>query len=74
MKMIFCFIALSLTVGCASVPSDYNQGCRDGITAFVEQGLHAGIEEAVVTKGCDGLDAQRSEKRAQQHEHLGHRP
>lgn len=52
---IAAILGLALA-GCASAPSEYNQGCRDGVTSFVNEGLHADIEKSAVDKGCDALD------------------
>lgn len=62
--MKYIYLLTLFLVGCSGAKiSDYNQGCRDGINAFVEQSLHAGIEEKVVEKGCDGLDALHDAKK-----------
>jgi hypothetical protein len=55
MKYIYLFTMF--LVGCSGAKiSDYNQGCRDGINAFVEQAVHASVEQSVLEKGCNGLD------------------
>jgi hypothetical protein len=51
-----CVLMFFLT-GCSGAKiSDYNQGCRDGVNTFVENGLHASIEKSVVDKSCTELD------------------
>lgn len=66
MKYLF-ILALALS-GCATTPSEYSQGCQDGVTTFVE-----GLTKAPLTRddvkedirqGCDTLDRARSEKQS----------
>lgn len=63
---VVCLVLLSAS-GCASVISEYNQGCRDGMNAFGndDQRRNADVH-------CDSLDAVRESHRRHM-EHLGRR-
>jgi uncharacterized protein YceK len=50
-KILLVILALAALSGCASAPSEYNQGCRDGIVGFNQLS-----GEKSVDKYCDDLD------------------
>lgn len=54
--LLIMFITISL-VGCSTV-SDYNQGCRDGVTGL-------GVKTKNVNPYCDGLDQIRKDRQKQ---------
>lgn len=59
MKFIYIAILAGLLAGCATAPSEYNQGCRDGVS-----GLGAGELKGTTAKYCDDLDrAHRDQQR-----------
>lgn len=60
MKFICCAILAGFLAGCASLPSDYNQGCRDGVTAFYGD---SGLYEPARDKTCDALDSARTARK-----------
>ena len=66
--LMILVIALS---GCASAPSEYNQGCRDGIskvTPFEDLSRYENDRNAL----CNDLDKLHSqEKKDAPHEHSG---
>jgi len=55
MKLIYIAILAGLLAGCATAPSEYNQGCRDGVNGI---GLEKGSKENV-DRYCDKLDSER---------------
>jgi hypothetical protein len=62
MKYVF-IVLISLMSGCASMPSEYNQGCRDGVTGVTSYTLPEYSKKAV-DKYCNDLDqAYQSKKR-----------
>ena len=65
MKYALIAIALSLSA-CASAPSEYSQGCRDGVTDLVsdfnEGGLKMTVDQKVLGAHCDELDRAREQK------------
>ncbi len=52
-KVLLVFLTLSVLTGCASAPSQYNQGCRDGVAGVTSR------EDKDISKYCDGLDNLR---------------
>lgn len=64
-------LSLALLAGCASAPSEYNQGCRDGVTTFLTE-QRIGIGEKAIDNGCNTLDALH--KQAQKEQQGGRRP
>lgn len=55
--------------GCATVPSEYNQGCRDGVADFVSI-VHPDEQEYLNTSGgCDDLEARRPKSTPQREPH-----
>lgn len=57
MKIILLIVLLALT-GCSTASvSEYNQGCRDGVRTFVQEVYKAGIDDSVLAKGCDNVEA-----------------
>lgn len=89
MRNLYVAILAGFLAGCASIPSEYNQGCRDGITESTRakddglvhimqaDGVHAiGRVEEVTNYYCDMLDAKRQEEQRQRRllrEHGGRR-
>ena len=62
MKLILIF-TLAVLSGCASVPSEYNQGCRDGVNGLKENKN----EQVAVDNYCDRLDsAHRASERVRE--------
>jgi len=53
MKILLVILALAALSGCASAPSEYNQGCRDGITGALQGN---GLNSEWRDKLCDDLD------------------
>lgn len=51
-------LALVLS-GCASTPSNYEQGCQDGVQTFVEENLHTEISQDYLEEGCANLQKRR---------------
>lgn len=64
MKIVLCLLVLLFT-GCATI-SDYNQGCRDGISASDDK-----YSEKDRNRLCDDLDqahrAKEADKRQTRH-------
>ena len=57
MKVSYFIIGLFLLTGCASI-SEYNRGCRDGVTGI-------GLENASkdkINSYCNGLDSVHKDK------------
>lgn len=63
--MKYMYILTLFLVGCSSAKiSDYNQGCRDGINAFVEQALAPRqVNQDKLEKACTNLDELRDLKK-----------
>lgn len=60
MKKII-FISLIAMSGCATVPSEYNQGCRDGVSQLLRGAFNTDVEPGTVADGCDELERSRDE-------------
>ena len=65
MKIILLAILAVSLAGCASVPSEYNQGCRDGMLAFTPDFIRDQPNTKSVTDHvCEELErAYRNERR-----------
>lgn len=50
MRYLLLLLVMS---GCATAPSRYNIGCRDGIRDFLSSVQNAGIEETALVKVCN---------------------
>ena len=62
--MKYFYVFTLFLVGCSSAKiSDYNQGCRDGISTFMELTLNVSVEQSVLEKGCNKLDELRDLKK-----------
>lgn len=65
MKYLILTLALVLS-GCATTPSEYSQGCQDGVTTFIESITRkAATDEDLkqnIRQGCDTMDAARNQK------------
>lgn len=61
MKYVFALMMLALA-GCASAPSEYNQGCRDGVN-----GVTSSRSERVTDEYCNGLDSLHRSREAREH-------
>jgi hypothetical protein len=62
MKFIYAAILAGLMAGCATVPSEYNQGCRDGIRSLegqIKNGGFRGYDHPEnIDPFCDALDKE----------------
>lgn len=62
-RLIILIIFLSI-LGCnKDTRSEYRLGCEDGIRAFVDEVLGAGIEESLTQKACLNIENNRDNKK-----------
>lgn len=55
------FLVLS---GCASAPSDYNQGCRDGVDATVSGQFNLTPSKSGIEKFCNELEESKKDAKS----------
>ena len=66
MKYVF-IVLIALVSGCATAPSEYNQGCRDGVSGAASYTVSS-YDQKVVDKYCDRLDQAHNAKKRMERE------
>ncbi len=63
--MRYLILALVVLSGCASAPSEYNQGCLDGVGNLAGQlsEHNLALENKNLQRYCDALEIARAQKR-----------
>lgn len=74
--MKYLLLSLVLLSGCATIPSEYHQGCYDGVVGLAPQLSNKGLELSDtknVEDYCDVLEQYHNQQHRLERELVGHK-